>query len=174
MLPLVAMRWTDVGTLLIALGALSCNGSQSAADACISAGGQCVVGPATNCAKSGGSCNTDPLPGGAVCCLEFVDAAGDGDVGDGGVTGNDASSQPPCGACASGQQCVEWVGTAQNVCAGPACGRSVDGGACGPGSSCQAVRYDPCPPPPPGQVQCNIASVTYQACVADAVDANTE
>lgn len=45
---------------------------------CIAAGGQCVTGPSSACAKlgPGNTCNCNPgcTPSGSYCCLEFVDA----------------------------------------------------------------------------------------------------
>jgi hypothetical protein len=82
---------------------LGCNGSGSGSDACISAGGRCVVGGAVNiCTKLGPlGCNNDPPnPGGAFCCLEFLDA------GDAGCSAPDATTYsctpqaPDAGGCA--------------------------------------------------------------------------
>jgi hypothetical protein len=77
---------------------LGASGCQSAADACVAAGGRCIIGPATNCARSGESCNTNPPnPGGAVCCFEFLDAgdaAADARPTDGGLD---------AGVCTPGQ-----------------------------------------------------------------------
>lgn len=103
-----------------------------------------------------------------------LDASGDGphDGGTSSDAGVDSGFVAPCGGgCAAGQQCVTEVGGARMFCAGPACGTSsFDGGACPPGASCEDVTYDPCPLPAPGAAQCNIASVTYLACVAAADD----
>jgi hypothetical protein len=83
------MRLLALSGVLTALGALGCNGPQSGPDACIAAGGRCVVGGAVNiCTKQGPlGCNTDPPnPGGAFCCLEFLDA------GDAGCNAPDATT----------------------------------------------------------------------------------
>jgi hypothetical protein len=71
------------GWLSLATGALACDASQSGADACITAGGQCLVSSAIGtCARQG---PPGCVPGG-FCCLELVDA-GDAmaDAGDAGA-----------------------------------------------------------------------------------------
>lgn len=98
----------------------------------------------------------------------FFDDGGDATAQGEGGGGGDASGGS-CAACAPGQACVQLAGSSPvvYVCAGPGCGRpSSDGGGCPTGSECEAVTTNPCPPPMPGQAQCNIASITYQACVA--------
>jgi hypothetical protein len=71
------MRVALIAGVLLGVGSGAC---QSAAEACVSAGGRCVLGGATNCVKSGESCNTNPPnPGGAFCCLAFADAGDGGD-----------------------------------------------------------------------------------------------
>ncbi len=114
----------------------------------------------------------------AITVADVCSAAGDA----ASVDAASATTDPCNGLCAQGQQCVQSVATGQSACAGPACGNSVgaseggtaDGGACPSGESCQTVRFDPCPLPAPGQAQCNIASVTYQACVAFAGDGGSD
>jgi hypothetical protein len=61
-----------IAGFLVMFGGGAC---QTAADACVSAGGRCIIGPDINCARRGESCNTNPPnPGGAFCCFEFADA----------------------------------------------------------------------------------------------------
>jgi hypothetical protein len=94
---------------------------------------------------------------------------------DAGDAGADARPDPCADACTQGEQCVQLQGTMRNVCAGAHCGTStVDGSTCPAGQMCRTVTYDPCPPPPPGQARCNIASVTYDACVSGVADASPE
>jgi hypothetical protein len=71
--------------ILTALLVLGCNSSSGGTPQdCAAAGGQCVL-PTLACVKQGPSdtCNCDPEcnPGGAYCCLAFIDAgeAGSGD-----------------------------------------------------------------------------------------------
>jgi hypothetical protein len=67
-----------------AMVAAGCNSaSYGTPQDCAAAGGQCVLGAgADNCAKQGpdNTCNCNPAcnPGGAFCCLAFVEA-GTGD-----------------------------------------------------------------------------------------------
>lgn len=70
--------------------------------ACIAAGGRCVLGGAVNiCAKQGPSgCNTDPPnPGGAFCCLEFLDSGDGGGTSDADAAASEGS--PDAGSCRS-------------------------------------------------------------------------
>jgi hypothetical protein len=68
---------TVIAAALLLLDTAAC---QSAADACTSAGGQCVLGTVTTCARRGDSCqSTPPTPGGSYCCFAFLaDAGADG------------------------------------------------------------------------------------------------
>jgi len=53
----------------VMIAASSCSSGSSGAQACVAAGGQCVLGGHT-CANSGPQdCNPDRNPGGAFCCL---------------------------------------------------------------------------------------------------------
>jgi hypothetical protein len=63
---------------VLGLCAAGCS-SQSAEEACISSGGQCVLGGTSTCTNVGASCNTSPPnPGGAFCCYAFADGGDDG------------------------------------------------------------------------------------------------
>jgi hypothetical protein len=53
----------------IGVGAWGCNAAQSGPEACISAGGQCLLGPAVCAIRGPQDCNPDRNPGGAFCCL---------------------------------------------------------------------------------------------------------
>jgi hypothetical protein len=62
---------------LLVLGCTSSTLSYGTPQDCANAGGRCVIG-GFNCAKTGpeNTCNCNPAcnPGGAVCCVAFIDA----------------------------------------------------------------------------------------------------
>src|SRR5450755_349598 len=62
---------------------------------CGAAGGTCILGPPTNCAKqapaSAQDCNTSLNPGGALCCLQLR-GGGAGSAGSGGSSGTGGSA----------------------------------------------------------------------------------
>ena len=99
--------------------------------------------------------------------------ADDASVNDAGTSAETGAGDMCPGVCAQSQLCAQSVATGQSVCAGPACGTSLvsadgaanESGGCPTGESCETVRFDPCPLAAPGQAQCNIAPITYQACV---------
>jgi hypothetical protein len=140
----------------------------------------CLKTPTAVCTvEDGGVGPNDSSDGNAEG--EAVGDSGDGSSADSGE-GSSAATDSCHGACVQGQRCVQLVTTQESLCAGPACGSSTgatedgssDGGACATGETCQTVTYNPCPPPPPGQAQCNIASVTYQACTSGAVQGGSD
>ncbi|HEV3189408.1 MAG TPA: hypothetical protein VGY54_02865 [Polyangiaceae bacterium] len=68
---------------------------------CAAAGGQCVIGGGGGlCAREGpaNTCNCNPgcNPGGAICCLAFVDAADASTVGDARIPLNHRAVHPTC------------------------------------------------------------------------------
>jgi hypothetical protein len=67
------------GLLVLLAGA--CSGKSSGAEACVAAGGQCVIGGHI-CPNHGPQdCNPDLNPGGAFCCLPCSDGGRANDAG---------------------------------------------------------------------------------------------
>jgi hypothetical protein len=66
-----------IGLVMIVLAACSGTSSQSGPEACVAAGGKCILGGNT-CSNPGPQdCNPDRNAGGAFCCLSCPsDAAG--------------------------------------------------------------------------------------------------
>jgi len=67
--------------VLLIVTAAACSGKSSGAEACVAAGGQCVLG-GYSCPNPGTQdCNPDKNPGGAFCCLPCQDGTRSNDAG---------------------------------------------------------------------------------------------
>jgi len=78
----VGVPMRAISLLAFAMGCTSCASPSYGTPAdCAAAGGQCAIGGGIGCVKQGpeNTCNCNPgcNPGGAICCVQFVDA-GDG------------------------------------------------------------------------------------------------
>lgn len=62
--------------MLLAVAFLAC--SSSGPEACVAAGGTCVLGSIACARRGSADCNPDRNPGGAFCCLS---CSGGGDAG---------------------------------------------------------------------------------------------
>ncbi len=68
--------------LVVTLGCSTSSSSYGTPQDCAAAGGQCIIGPSAGvCAKEGptNTCDCNPAcsPGGAYCCVTFVEAGAD-------------------------------------------------------------------------------------------------
>lgn len=73
-------------TLLLSMGvgAWACsspNGSSTGPEACVAAGGQCVMGSQPCPNRGPQDCNPQRNPGGAICCLPCPDGTTPNDAG---------------------------------------------------------------------------------------------
>jgi hypothetical protein len=118
-----------------------------------------------------------PDPPGWECCLSYtLLAAGAGRrcLPEGATITNG----PPdlCdGGCPANTACGQHYDGGAAVCAGPACDGVTNAGTCPPGSTCETLLYQMCPPMQPGDTACTGGAIVFHGCVASpASDASTE
>jgi hypothetical protein len=150
--------------LTMMLGLLGCNGSQTGPDACIAAGGRCVPGSAINMCASRGTpdCNPDRNPGGAFCCIAFLDAGGDANANaaDGGDDVAPGEASAPDAAAATESGSTFECGDASCLASSQFCYHVIGGVPPGvDNQSCQAL-------PPPAS-ECADGGHTGCSCMAD-------